>query len=237
MMNAWSSQVLLQSTVLLKEELLLETTKQLSERYRQLIVSWPAIPLLDRRASILMDRPAIEIWQHAYCIEQVAAPTEDPVQEPQQLLIRLSEENAKELERWLAQMHPSLGSMWQGARQTLVSDNPDRVRQVMVSLRTLLDHLLRMLAPDGEVRAWSSQPDFYEGKKVLRRGQLYYICRHIHDDTFSRFVEANVNVVLSLASSLNQLHVLENRVTEKQLRVLLNRFESALLFLLEVQDS
>jgi Predicted pPIWI-associating nuclease len=243
LMNDWSSQGVLQLDQQLYQTSqqwtvpLLETTNQLLGQYSQLMESWPTMPHIDVHTSLLMDWPALETWQHIQCAEVMTHPTTSLEQKPPQLLTQLEKGNAIELEQWLAQKHPSLCSMWRGARQAFLSNNPDRVRQVMISLRTLLEQLLPMLAPDAEVRAWSSDPHYYEGKKILRKGQLYYICRHINNSTFSKFVDANINAVLSLAASLNQIHELENGVTEKQFCMLLNRFESALLFLREVQMS
>ncbi len=153
---------------------------------------------------------------------------------------QITEEVKSDIERWLHQVHPSLCTMWQGARQALVSGNPDRTRQVMVSLRTLLDSVTRKLAPDAEVRAWSTDPQYYQenGKTPKGKGRIFYICRHIHtgDTSFAKFLDADVNAIVSLWISLNRLHELEQTLSDVQLRIVVERFESVLLLLIRASE-
>jgi hypothetical protein len=190
----------------------------------------------------------IEVFLHTRSIEVlfpnrtpgVVKETNAKEEQKQQTIEQIIEETKSEIEQWLYQIHPSLCTTWQGARQALVSDNPDRTRQVMVSLRTLLDHVTRKLAPDAEMRAWSTDPQYYQenGKTPKGNGRIFYICRHIHsgDDSFAKFLDADVKAIVSLWISLNRLHELEQTISDVQLRIVVERFESALLLLIRASE-
>ena len=54
----------------------------------------------------------------------------------------------------LERVDPNFASMYLGAVDAQDSDNPDRSRHVLISLRELWNHLFRKLAPKEEVKQW-----------------------------------------------------------------------------------
>jgi uncharacterized damage-inducible protein DinB len=160
----------------------------------------------------LLELSTMEVFSHTSSIErlfpkQISEETEEPdaeeEEQKQQIIEWIAEETKSEVEQWLYQIHAPLYTMWQGARQTLASNNPDRARQVRVSLRTLLEDLTRKLAPDAEMRAWSTDLKYYQdnGKTPKGKGRIFYICRHIQsgDSSFAQFLEADVNAIMYFA--------------------------------------
>jgi len=144
----------------------------------------------------------------------------------------IARDTRDEIEQWLTQLHPSFCEMWQGAQQAFDSKGPDWPRQMMVSLRTLLEHLTKQLAPDEDVRAWSQKSEFYRdnkpGNPPSGTGRISYICRHINGSSFADFLKADIRVSISLWQYLNRVHALENSMLEVQLQVILERFEAML---------
>ena len=84
-----------------------------------------------------------------------------------------------------------------------MSRNPDRARHVTTSVRELFSQVLHGLAPDEEVRAWSSNEQHFQNRRPTRRARLLYICRHINSDPLTRFVEDDVQAALSFVEALN----------------------------------
>ena len=143
------------------------------------------------------------------------------------------------LEELLWELNPDLLNLLQGARQALHTDNRDRVRHVLVSLRELIGHVLRQLAPDDDIRAWNTNPDYYYHKdKPTRKARLLYICREIDSGPLSEFVDKEVSSILALIKELsNEVHAIPCRLTDQQLQWLVNRIESLLLSLLCLNSS
>ena len=138
----------------------------------------------------------------------------------------------------LADFNENLCRLLQGARDSAVSSNPDRARHVTTSVRELFTQVVHLLAPDTNVREWSSDPQHFHNNRPTRRARLLYICRHINFGPFSDFVEADVRAILTFLDSLNAgTHVVESRLTEAQLRSIISRIESLLVFLLQIRNT
>ncbi|HTK06110.1 MAG TPA: hypothetical protein VL485_02995 [Ktedonobacteraceae bacterium] len=71
----------------------------------------------------------------------------------------------------------------------------------------------------------------------LSKRRFLYICRLIHsgDGSFAKFLDADVSANVSLWIFLNSLHKLEQTISDIQLRIVVERFESTLLLL--IRDS
>lgn len=123
----------------------------------------------------------------------------------------------------------------QGARDSFVSNNPDKARHITASLRESFGHMIRRLAPDTEVKKWSTDPSHLANGKWTRKSRLLYICRDICGDPLEEFVDQDVNSALVLVDSLNAgTHVIQSMLSDSQLRALILRMEALLLFLLRI---
>ena len=137
----------------------------------------------------------------------------------------------------LAGFDDSLCRLLIGARQSLESDNPDRARHVTTSVRELLTQVLHALAPDDQIRQWTANEELFHDNRPTRRARLLFICRDINCDPLTRFVEDDVRAALSFIDSLNSgTHVVESRLTLIQLRSIVSRMESLLVFLLKLRN-
>lgn len=122
-----------------------------------------------------------------------------------------------------------------GARESLNSDNPDRARHVTTSVRELFTQILHGLAPDDKIRAWSGDKDHFHNGRPTRRARLLYICRDLSCKPLEKFVENDVQAALTLVDSLNAgTHVVESKLTEHQLKAIVHRMESLVLYLINV---
>ncbi|HEV8239175.1 MAG TPA: hypothetical protein VGS57_07405 [Thermoanaerobaculia bacterium] len=136
---------------------------------------------------------------------------------------------------------PQLVTVLYAARETLVSNNPDRVRHFVSSQRAVLTHVLHDLAPDREVMAWLGSPPppgMVHNGRPTRRARLLFIVRHINHEPFTQFVQADVASALELFELLNRGdHEIECSFTDAQATALLQRVELLILFLLRIGES
>jgi hypothetical protein len=132
---------------------------------------------------------------------------------------------------------PRLCRLLQGARYSLASDNPDRVRHVTTSIRELFTHVLHTLAPDNEIRKWSTEDQYFHNNRPTRRARISYIYRNINSDPCKKFVKHDIETFLSLFDVFNgDTHSLEPRLAENQLEAIVWRVESLLIFLLQMPN-
>ena len=139
----------------------------------------------------------------------------------------------------LERVDPQFVTMYRGALAALESNNPDRSRHVLTSLRELWNHLLRKLAPEEEVREWIEEhnnPDHLHNGKPTRYAKMRYALKDLGDEPLREFVEADSRAMVKLYTLYGRLHGLDTGVTDEQLRIITVRTESYLSYILRVRE-
>ncbi len=139
------------------------------------------------------------------------------------------------IDELLAALNPALSSVWLGAKEALHSENPDRGRHVVVSLRELITHVLDMLAPPAAIQSWTSDPSHFHDGRPTREARVLFACRRVNHGPFSKFVSADVRATIEFIALFQRgTHELAVPFSGAQLRTLMARAESLLRFLLLV---
>jgi hypothetical protein len=101
----------------------------------------------------------------------------------------------------------------------------------------LFTHVLHRLSPPEEFSAWSTSPkDFYEGRPT-RKGRLRFICRHINQGPYAKFVEKDVEATLSMVDVFQEgTHGIDPAFNEAQLVLFHLRVETMICFMLEISQ-
>lgn len=138
----------------------------------------------------------------------------------------------------LQQVDPGLARPYIGARDALYGNNADRARHILSSLRELWNHLLRRLAPDDLVAAWilgvSNQNDLLHDGKPTRRARVLYVCRELNNDPLTDFLMHDTRALVKLIELFNRVHELETELTDEQLRAILLKTDSWLMYILQI---
>lgn len=140
----------------------------------------------------------------------------------------------------LQQVDPGLARPYIGARDALYGNNADRARHILSSLRELWNHLLRRLAPDDLVAAWipavSNQKDLLHDGKPTRRARVLYVCRELNNDPLTDFLMHDTRALVKMIELFNRVHELETALTDEQLRAILLRTDSWLMYILKISS-
>ena len=138
----------------------------------------------------------------------------------------------------LQQADPGLARPYIGARDALQGNNADRARHILSSLRELWNHLLRRLAPDESVSAWipgiADQKDLLHEGKPTRRARVLYVCRELNNAPLSDFLMHDTRALVKLIELFNRVHELESELTDEQLRAILLKTDSWLMYILQI---
>ncbi|MDP2208561.1 MAG: hypothetical protein Q8K98_07280 [Bacteroidota bacterium] len=180
--------------------------------------------------------PPIEFHNDASLWEAISVEEPESLEEKDVLNLEIAKETEESLERLLSKLDPSLIILWRGAKQSLQSDNPDRVRHFTSSLRELHTHVMHKLSPDHELKNWSNAPEHYDEKgNPTRRARLLYICREINHEPFTRFVKKDIDASLSFIDLFQRgTHEVQAPFSSTQLSLMQTRAEGSLRFLLEI---
>lgn len=138
----------------------------------------------------------------------------------------------------LKQVDPKLVRLYIGAIQALSSNNADRTRHFLSSLRELCNHILRHLAPDDFIMPWmarnnKNQELLHEGRPT-RRARINYICREIDNEPLSEFLTQDTKASVKLIELFNRAHELEPRLTDEQLKAIFLKTDSWLKYILQI---
>lgn len=122
-----------------------------------------------------------------------------------------------ELPARLAAIHPELPNLWKGGTAALRTGNADKIRHSSISLRELVNHLLRMLAPDEEIAAWSQDPDLKQDERYKRSARLEFLARNIHPGGFADFTKKSHKATLAALDLLQKgAHSLDEPFDEER---------------------
>jgi hypothetical protein len=134
----------------------------------------------------------------------------------------------------LANEGPEYPVPLRGAIQAASSDNPDKARQTIVSLRELTMHILHQLSPEADVKKWSSRPEHYYNGQPTRACRIEYIFRGCIGSSIRPYIENEVKFMKDFIDFLNGgTHSLNTRLDECELRYAIYKTESLILLLLK----
>ncbi len=185
------------------------------------------------RYPILAKLPTIEYQSHASVLEIIS--NDDVVIEKYNDLVL---ETTESINTGLPRLNTAFVKMWVGAQEALKSNNPDRIRHFSASVRELLTQIIHVMAPDEELKVWSSDEADYANGRPTRRARFKYICRTLDSGSFSTFLNKDITAMIGLFDLFQVgTHGVEPDFTEDQLFVIKFRVESALRFLLEIELS
>lgn len=141
-----------------------------------------------------------------------------------------------ELLDWLKNLDPSFPNMLFGAEQAIYSKNPDHLRHFASSHRELLTHILHLLAPNDQVKEWTTDPNHFDKDgKPTRRARLKYIARNHKNKTFVDFLINDFENEMALLNA--DEHRKSQEYTDQVLKALHMRFLSLLGFLMQIVTS
>lgn len=215
-------------------------TGELYEAYHGLseLVSNPPTSYL---SLTLAGMPAVELYAHSNLLSAFAwggrAEPDEEEQDEREEDDALAERSGTTLAGLLRNHHPQMLHMWQGAKQTIASSNPDRVRHYCASQRELLLKVLLAAAPARALRQWSTEPHHYQNGKPSNeptwRARLLYICHRASQAAYAHFVLTDATAALQIYGRLNKgVHSIDAGFTTRQLTDLQIRADNLILLVL-----
>lgn len=191
-----------------------------------------AAPATDYR--LTYDIPSIEVFNEAEMARALSrGPDEDETaDERHQRSVEIAGELEAELPDLLRGIDPELVRMWDGARQARRSDNVDRSRHVVASLRTLVDDVLDHLAPPNAVKALGNADDLLDDGRVKREARFRYTGRNLEYKRLATAYDADMKALVAIYGVLNSVHDGKLDLSDRELGLVVMRIESALRFVI-----
>ncbi len=147
----------------------------------------------------------------------------------------LLEQIGDELEARLASLDPSFVGPYRGAHAALLDRRPDWPRHVASSLRELVDHLLRRLAPNAELERFLPDPgDLFQNGEFTRKAQLRYIFRNIAVGEYEIMAAKDIDLTLATFYPANAtVHTIVSPLNPDQIMVFWRRVQGCVSTVLQ----
>ncbi len=208
--------------------------------YGGLAESLREISDITRLPAFVLPGATREIYTTSFALESLR-PWDERDEEDAETEIQLVAEAELETSGCIAllqQVDPGLARPYIGARDALHGNNADRARHILSSLKELWNHLLRRLAPDESVAVWipgiPNQKDLLHEGKPTRRARVLYVCRELNNDPLTDFLMHDTRALVKLIELFNRVHELETELTDEQLRAILLKTDSWLMYILQI---
>jgi len=208
--------------------------------YGSLAESLREISDITRLPAFVLPGATREIYTTSFALETLR-PWDERDEEEGETEIQLVAEAELETSGCIAllqQVDPGLARPYIGARDALYGNNTDRARHILSSLRELWNHLLRRLAPNDLVAAWipgiANQKDLLHEGKPTRRARVLYVCRELNSDPLTDFLLHDTRALVKLIELFNRVHELETKLTDEQLRAIVLKTDSWLMYILQI---
>lgn len=208
--------------------------------YGSLAESLRDIPDITRLPNFVLSGATREIYTTNLALESIRPWDERDEEVPEneiQLIADMELETAGCV-ALLQQVDPELARPYVGARDALSGSNADRARHILSSLRELWSHLLRRLAPDELVSTWiagnTAQKDLLHEGRPTRRAKVLYVCRELNNDPLKEFLTHDTRALVKLIELFNRIHKLETELTDEQLKAILLKTDSWLMYILQI---
>ncbi|MEW5800264.1 MAG: hypothetical protein AB1728_14795, partial [Bacteroidota bacterium] len=186
----------------------------------------------------ILIQPSVEVFNNSYLTRTVLNPNDDDdsIATINKLVNRVEEINSSTFEKAIVSLNPSFANVWYGALQSIETENPEKARHFLVSLRELFTRILKALAPDEKIRKWSNDASLYQNDKPTRKARILYLNREINSTELSSFIEKDIDSILEFWTILQKgTHSIDFKLTDRQLNGIKLRFESTVKFLIDIE--
>lgn len=221
---------------------------KIAENLKPLAISLPSLSSLSARvledfsveptalnvaSRWILESPIVQTYEAYRNVAQLLGTEEetDTVLEEPIVLYRTDSDS---LVSKLAILNPDFVDIFLGAKDAIMSQNRDYMRQASVSFRELLIKLLEHLAPDELVKSYSESAKHFQ-KKETHRARLKYLFREVISGSYAAFIEKDIDIILQTILALNKAtHSSPRPFADREMQVLVARIEGNLLMILAV---
>lgn len=146
-----------------------------------------------------MISPVVSSSTHLITLERLHYYDYELCEEPEEDLLYLIDSYSAKAEEKIQEINSDWLVLLDGAKEALCSNNPDKIRHAITSLRELITQIIHFLAPDEEIKEKYTDKAHYHNNRPTRRTRLHYIVSRKNSDTkFLKLVNADIDACLEL---------------------------------------
>lgn len=212
----------------------------LAASYQHMTANMAKLDTLFSAPRFIIPVASREIFSANHAFKVLAIEELSKIDEEELEHVEKVKDEVADCEKILEQFAPDLLDTLTGAREALQSGNPDRVRHTLISLRGLVENLERRLAPNELVHPWipeNKKPRYLHRNKPTRIARFAYICRGFGGGSLEEFIDRDARAFSELFNVLARVHESNPCISETELKALMLRVESLILFILQIHQA
>ncbi|QPQ52694.1 hypothetical protein H3Z85_04425 [Chryseobacterium indologenes] len=212
---------------------------ELSQSYNSLYESFERNPLYYSQLDpVIKNVIPSEYYTCADTLEILSLEQESETREEILIKDEIKYENEILLSTHLPKLNSDLYDLWKGAIQAYTSDNVEKPRHFITSIRELYTHVFQIISPNKDIEAWNKSPELYHNGKPTRKARLLYLCRKFNNEEMKDFVDKDITSTLELINLFQKgTHSIKSKLGDKELAIIKSKAENTLKFLLEIHFS
>ncbi len=211
------------------------TSRYMSEAYNALLTSVSEITIIPAYTNNFITKPIISTASHFTVLKWTRLIETDDNETLEADLIEAIDSDWKESESRISKIEPEWLILLSGAEAASLSNNPDRVRHAITSLRELITQIIKHLAPDKEVKSFLSEEKWYHDGHPTRKARLYYILtKRYNNDVLLDFIDKDITAILAIFDLFQRgTHEIVSSIDPSQLKFILRRTKALVCQLIQ----
>jgi len=209
----------------IQNQTLIDSTKQLSSAFEKISIDIIKPPILFDTLPDYLIAPVMSGSSHFQILKSlnyIDTSVEDEIEEE---YFEAISDNCSMAEKKIRSANQDWLVLLNGAEQSFLSRNPDKVRHTITSLRELITQILHVYAPDNELKQKYTDPKYYYQGNPTRRARIKYILYTKYSNSaLLDILDKDILATLAMFDLFqNGTHTVVSPLSDEELKFILKR--------------
>lgn len=204
---------------------LIDTTKQLSSVLDKICIDIIKPPIIFDMLPDYLIAPLMSGSSHFQVLKSIHYIDTSVEDETEEDYFEAVNANCSTAEKKIEAANKNWIVLLNGAEQSFLSKNPDKVRHTIISLRELITQILHTYAPDDDLKRKYTEPKYYYDGKPTRRTRIEYILFNKYSNSsLLDIIDKDIVAILEIFNLFQAgTHKVVSSLSDDELKFILKR--------------
>jgi len=208
-----------------RNQMLIDATKRLSSAFENISIDIIKPPIIFDQLPDYLIAPVISASSHFQVLKNLHYIETSIEDETKEDYFEAVNDNCSTAEKKIKAANKNWLVLLNGAEQSFLSRNPDKVRHTITSLRELITQILHTSAPDNELKQKYTEPKYYYDGKPTRRTRIKYILFNKYSNSsLIDIIDKDIATILEMFNLFQEgTHKVVSSLSDDELKFILKR--------------
>jgi len=204
---------------------LIDATKQLSSVFEKISIDIIKSPIIFDTLPDYLIAPVMSGSSHFQVLKNLHYIDTSVEDETEEDYFEAINDNCLTAEKKIEAANKNWLVLLNGAEQSFLSKNPDKVRHTITSLRELITQILHTYAPDDDLKRKYTEPKYYYDGKPTRRTRIEYILFNKYSNSsLVDIIDKDIVAILEMFNLFQEgTHKVVSSLSDDELKFILKR--------------